>query len=39
MIVSKLSDSFSDITIVLEFSEWTIQLHTSLQLLPIEVVI
>ena len=32
MIVWKLSDKFSDIKIVLEFSKWTIQLHTSLQL-------
>ena len=39
MIVSKLSDLFSNITIVLEFSKWTTQLHTILQLLPIEAVI
>ena len=32
MIVLKLSDQFNDITIVLEFSKWTIQLHASLQL-------
>ena len=36
MIVS--TDLFSDITIVLEFSKWTIQLHTSLHFLPTEVV-
>ena len=39
MIVSKLSDLFSNITIVLEFSKWTIQLHTRLQFLTIEAVI
>ena len=38
MIFSKVSDEFSDITIVLEFFKWTIQLHRSLQFLPIEVV-
>ena len=27
MIVSKMSDQISDITIVLEFFRWTIQLH------------
>ena len=30
MIVSKVSDEFSDNTVVLEFFRWTIQLHTSL---------
>ena len=30
MIVSKVSDQLSDITIVLEFFRWTIQLHTIL---------
>ena len=39
MIVSKVSDQFSNITIVLEVFRWTIQLHTSLHFLPIEVVV
>ena len=37
MIVSKVPDQFSDITT--EFYKWPIQLRTSLQLLPFEVVI
>ena len=39
MIVSKVSDQFSDITILLELSEWIIQLHTSLYYLLIDVLI
>ena len=39
MIVSKVSDQFSDIKIVLELFRWTIQFHTSLHFLPIEAVV
>ena len=38
MIVSKVSDQISDITIALEFSKWAIQLHKSLRFLLIKVV-
>ena len=39
MAVSRVSDQFRDITVVLEFSRWTSQLHTSLHFLPIEVAV
>ena len=39
MIVSKVSDQFINVTIVLEFSKWFTQLHANLHFLSIELVI